>query len=153
MKAVGNEKVCATCRETKHLSEFHKNRHRPDGLHSDCKECVSAANKAWRRANPDKKRQQKKSPRALAWAVGQYGLTVDQYEAMVAAQGGACAICGGPPSDGKRWHIDHDHSCCPKGRSCGQCVRGLLCAHCNWGLGWFRDNKDFLARAISYLGE
>jgi hypothetical protein len=26
---------------------------------------------------------------------------------------------------------DHDHECCPGRRSCGHCVRGVVCATCN----------------------
>ncbi|WP_420823252.1 MULTISPECIES: endonuclease domain-containing protein [Streptomyces] len=47
-----------------------------------------------------------------------------------------CALCqAGPsvepsPDAPSFWH-DHDHRCCPSGRSCGRCVRGLLCLPCN----------------------
>ncbi len=77
-----------------------------------------------------------------------YGMTVDQHAAMVNAQGNLCAICGEPPKpDGvraaSRLHVDHDHV---TGR-----VRGLLCNHCNRGVGAFRDRPDLLELAISYL--
>ena len=52
------------------------------------------------------------------------GLTLDDYERMLAAQGGVCAICGKPPKQGgRRFHVDHEHK---SGR-----VRGLLCFTCN----------------------
>lgn len=77
-----------------------------------------------------------------------YGLTIEQADAMVAAQGNLCAICGEPPKpDGvrsaSRLHIDHDHE---SGR-----VRGLLCNHCNRGIGAFRDRPELLELAILYL--
>lgn len=74
-----------------------------------------------------------------------YGITRDEYTALLAAQKGVCAICGGDPgtSRGGRFHVDHDHET-------GE-VRGLLCASCNQGLGSFRDNPDYLAAAIRYL--
>jgi hypothetical protein len=46
-------KQCYCCGEVKPLSEFHKNKAAKDGLHSYCKSCVKASNKAYREANPD----------------------------------------------------------------------------------------------------
>lgn len=79
-----------------------------------------------------------------------YGLTQPQFEAKVAAQGGLCAICQEPQT---KWFVDHDHSCCPGRKSCGKCVRALLCHGCNNGLGGFKDDKVRLQRAVSYLEE
>lgn len=77
-----------------------------------------------------------------------YGLTPETYDALLASQGGVCAICGGPPRGksgilGVNYHIDHDHE--------SGAVRGLLCGPCNAGLGSFKDNVARLADAISYL--
>ena len=83
-----------------------------------------------------------------------YGLTPEEYEKMLEAQGGVCAICGHPPK-GQRLSVDHDHSCCShsqyKKPLCGNCNRGLLCQPCNTALGSFRDREDFLMSAVSYL--
>jgi Recombination endonuclease VII len=78
-----------------------------------------------------------------------YQMSVDEHLALVAAQQNLCAICHEPPKpDGvksaSRLHIDHDHV---TGK-----VRGLLCNHCNRGLGAFRDRPDLLRAAIGYLG-
>lgn len=51
-----------------------------------------------------------------------YQLTTDQYNEMLVAQQGVCAICQQPPS-GERLFVDHRHD---NGR-----VRGLLCRSCN----------------------
>jgi hypothetical protein len=82
-----------------------------------------------------------------------YNLEVHEYEALLAAQGGVCAICGSkdPGSRVELFSVDHDHRCCPGQRSCGQCIRGLLCVHCNMGLGKFGDNRERLAAATDYL--
>jgi hypothetical protein len=50
-----------------------------------------------------------------------------------------------------RFTIDHDHSCCDSVKTCGRCVRGILCVNCNAGLGNFDDNADLLVLAIEYL--
>ena len=56
------------------------------------------------------------------WVGWKYGITQEQYQAIIAAQGGLCPGCGSPLVD-RRAHIDHDHV---SGR-----VRGVLCSRCN----------------------
>lgn len=68
------------------------------------------------------------------------GLTTAQYEAIVAEQGGICALCGDKP---ERLVVDHDHAN-------GQ-FRGLICRGCNTGLGLFGDSIEGLRLAIAYL--
>ena len=81
-----------------------------------------------------------------------YGLTEEDLIVMLGKQGGGCAICGTKTPGGRgRFHIDHDHNCCPKDRGCKKCIRGLLCHHCNTALGKFKDSVVMLERAISYL--
>lgn len=65
-----------------------------------------------------------------------------------------CDICG----RAAMLHVDHDHAHCPvpdRGRktSCGQCVRGFLCADCNRALGMFQDDPEVLRRAAIYVEE
>jgi hypothetical protein len=63
---------------------------------------------------------------------------------MFADQNGCCAICGVHQSEvSKRFSVDHNHS---TGK-----VRGLLCNHCNRGLGHFRDDPMLLEFAAQYL--
>lgn len=81
----------------------------------------------------------------------QYGLDVADFNAILDAQGGGCAICANPQPRGTNWHIDHDHSCCPAKKSCGQCIRGILCGPCNRGLGYFGDDPTRLRAAVGYL--
>ncbi|MFC4121101.1 endonuclease VII domain-containing protein [Nonomuraea zeae] len=69
-----------------------------------------------------------------------YGITEDDFERMLARQGGLCAICQSAPGT----FVDHCH------RS-GQ-VRGVLCFNCNNGLGHFGDNLVLLELAALYLG-
>lgn len=83
-----------------------------------------------------------------------FHITLDDYLAMLEEQGGGCAICGMSEFGDKRiarFHVDHDHSCCPGQFSCGECVRGLLCRGCNTALGNFGDDAVRLLRAAEYL--
>lgn len=122
-------KLCPSCGETKHLNQFHKAKNRPDGVQGNCIAC-----------------------RSFDRVLKMYNLTRDEYEALLFAQNGVCAICLSPP--GRRgWAVDHDHSCCPGPRSCGKCVRGLLCDKCNIGLGYFNELPALLKRAANYLEE
>ena len=84
--------------------------------------------------------------------VKRYGLTPQKLADRITAQGGGCGICG-REFQGRvvRRNIDHDHSCCPAGGSCGRCVRGILCVECNHGLGRFHDDPDLLEAAAQYL--
>jgi hypothetical protein len=75
----------------------------------------------------------------------EYGLTQAQYEAMLAAQGNGCAICGRAPEGSYpgMLHVDHCHE---TGR-----LRGLLCQVCNLSLGKFQHNPALLRLAADYL--
>ena len=74
-----------------------------------------------------------------------YGITMADKMAMLAVQGGRCAICDAAQSGGKSWHIDHNHAT-------GE-LRGVLCMGCNHGLGSLRDHPAVLERAAGYLRE
>lgn len=80
-----------------------------------------------------------------------FNINPDVWEWAYTEQGGKCAICSDPITR-RQAHTDHDHSCCPStARSCGKCIRGLLCRGCNHGLGAFKDSSDRLTAAIRYL--
>jgi hypothetical protein len=71
-----------------------------------------------------------------AYKLQRYGLTQGGFNRLLETQQYACGMCHGPFVDGQPIFIDHDHSCCPdEKRSCGKCVRGLLCLSCNTTLG------------------
>lgn len=74
---------------------------------------------------------------ALRRRAKRYGVTPEDIEGMLWLQDDTCALCR------KRLHgvfdVDHDHACCPPTsdwrKSCGKCIRGLLCRRCNFRLG------------------
>lgn len=71
-----------------------------------------------------------------------YGISSQDYERMLAAQGHVCAICKRDP-DRKRLAVDHCHT--------SGIVRGILCSSCNYGIGVFSNRADWLAAAARYL--
>lgn len=75
-----------------------------------------------------------------------YGITQAEYDSMLAAQGGRCAICGTdkPERNRKYFAVDHCHKT--------GAIRKLLCGSCNGGLGLFRDDPTLLRAALNYLG-
>ena len=141
--------TCNTCKVAKELSEF------PDQTGPRRRYYKRMCN-ACRRATfgPDvplpstNDRQAYDRARALA---RKYGLSIDDYDALVEKQNGLCAICGQPPTPTSRGAsllvVDHDHE---TGR-----VRGLLCNLCNPALsrievpGWAQQATDYLSRAAS----
>lgn len=99
------------------------------------REMIRAARQSRRQADPFK-----------AWSTTlseRFGITAEQYNALLEEQGGCCALCERPAScQIRRLHVDHDHRCCPDvGRSCGRCIRGLLCGGCNRALGWYESRR------------
>lgn len=72
-------------------------------------------------------------------ALTRHRISADRYRALRNSQDGVCAICGGGnfyAAHPAPLYIDHDHVCCPDHRrTCGECVRGLLCSGCNGWLG------------------
>lgn len=97
-----------------------------------------ARSKAYREAHPRASRAGVDRDRYVARV---YGLPPGSYDAMMAAQDNACAICRGPFTGVA--HVDHEHG--------SQIVRGLLCANCNRGVGMFRDQPERLRAAAAYL--
>ncbi len=101
-------------------------------------EKVRASHRKWHRDNPEKSRA-----KAIRCHLATFGLTLESWTAMLDAQGGVCAICGGVERRGHALSVDHCHAT--------NRVRGLLCGDCNRGLGMYRDRDDLLLRAAEYL--
>lgn len=113
----------------------------------NCVKCSDERAREWQRLNKRKYLDAQNGARRVKL----FGLTPAQYARMLEAQGGGCGICGGLNTSGRALSVDHDHACCSGEKSCGKCVRGLLCENCNHGLGNFRDSPDRMRAAIRYL--
>lgn len=105
--------------------------------------CRAVYGRKWRRDNPEK---DQRSNRRVN--LRRYGLTPDDYDRMVKAQGDRCGICGTDKCGGRGkryWHIDHN-------RETG-CVRGLLCFWCNTRIGILEKFriKGILEQALAWL--
>ena len=90
---------------------------------------------------PAAKAKARKATAHAATIKAKYGLTRADYETVLEAQDGACAICRGKRP--YRLCVDHDHST-------GE-VRGLLCRRCNKVLRDVRDSVYVLNGAVMYL--
>lgn len=145
----GNTRICNSCKEKKSLKAFPYNR-RSNGeyyLKTHCKKCSSRSSRDWNLKNLSRHQESK-----FKYNLSFYGITPEQYKKKLEEQDGVCEICKCPPSQGRSLlSVDHDHRCCPKGGSCGKCVRGLLCEDCNKAIGILKENKDVLRSAILYL--
>ena len=111
---------CAGCQSFRDLVDFGKGA-------TTCRACASAKSHA-------------------AMIEKTYGLTGDDYEALLAFQGGRCAICRARPKS-KRFAVDHKHDTLGK-----ESVRGILCSKCNHELlGAAHDSIEIVRNALIYL--
>jgi Recombination endonuclease VII len=158
-------KQCKKCGAVKALTEYYSAAGNGDGLRGECKECSLAQRRrwyqdnrersmayvrAWQQASPDRVRAWRRKNRARRLEKlreihlrNKFGLTPDEYDRMLVAQGGVCALCDALPTPGISLHVDHDHGT-------GE-IRGLLCVRCNNALGLFREDPDLLKRAARYV--
>lgn len=93
----------------------------------------------FRRENPERAAEYRHRYKLKA----KYGLTVEAYDAMLAGQGNACAICEEQCATGRRLAVDHCHD---TGR-----VRGLLCVRCNRAVGLLMDDPERADSLATYL--
>lgn len=101
--------------------------------------------KEWRRVWKSENKDKLKISQRKTQLKKKYGITVQEYDKILTAQGGHCFFCDRTP-DQERYgvlNVDHDHS---TGR-----VRGLLCMTHNRALGVFGDNEEGLIKALSYV--
>ena len=160
-------KTCKLCGEAKPYDDFYRMAQMRDGYRNECKACNLAAKAERHRENPDPARERardwnranhdrykatqqryresgkKKISDRKSHLKRTYGLTIEQYDAMLEAQAGVCAICGKPPRNGYVLHVDHDHET--------GAIRGLLHFTCNNLLGDAEDDARVLRAAAEYV--
>jgi hypothetical protein len=149
---------CVKCGGWKEPEKFSLSPRMRRGRHSWCHGCMAAGAKAkmanmtkaqreavlahrrvtgakwsreWRAKNFERSAQSSRKYR--------YGLTQDQYDQRVGGQGG------------DHLHVDHDHTCCSGRRTCGKCLRSLVCWHCNLIMGLSLDDPARLRAIAAYL--
>ena len=145
MRILDASKTCSACGFDLPLEAFGWANGPGSYLRGDCKACTYSKRIQYKIDNPELWKEQKR--RILR--KHKYNITQQDWEAIYELQQGKCAICERMLSDDVC--VDHDHACCAGIRSCGKCVRGLLCSPCNKALGWFEDDASRLNNAIAYL--
>jgi hypothetical protein len=153
-------KTCGKCQETKTLDNFYKSKPEQKlshGVDYYCKYCRSGAHLKSIRTQ-DKKcsiEDCNKSHYARTWCRMHYArwernghtdrlmgdgdkkvrdkhlrlkylITLKEYEERTAD---GCELCG--EKSERSYHVDHDHNCCKDQKTCGKCIRGIICHKCN----------------------
>lgn len=160
------DKVRAAAKEWEAVNRPKRNTQRKERQAANPEPRKAERQRYWQKHRPRllaEAKEWRESPEGVAYLEGykerkldlllrrRYGITLAQWNELLERQGGACAICGLPPSSSRNFDVDHDHACCAGPTSCGKCVRGLLCAGCNQGLGNFHDDTRLLQNAVNYL--
>lgn len=156
-------KTCSKCGVEKFAEDFYPKMGR-------CKVCHNLAARAWAVAHPERVTQirrkfldnpvnkEKGNIAAKRWNAANpervketrfeynlkklYGLSVLEYNQMLARQDFRCAICG---DDESAFHVDHNHKT--------NKVRGLLCGNCNTGIGLLKDSRVVIEDAARYVSQ
>lgn len=135
-------KRCSRCQTDQPTTCFRRDTKRRDGLNPWCRDCSLKYQRERHQKDPTRRRRQTLEQR--------YGITLEEYEHRVEAQGGVCAVCRKPntqidPRNGRAraLHVDHDHET--------GAVRDLLCHLCNSALGSVSDDPTLLRALADYL--
>lgn len=170
-------KTCTACGSVLEASADNFYQLRKNGqfvrFHGKCKKCHNEDVKRWQKAHPEHYESYQKgwvkahkAANPEIWKARQHqqdvrkmGKTVEWYAQKLEEQGGVCAICRRPETEKhhrskqvQRLCVDHDHRCCPGSeKSCGRCVRGLLCTKCNRVISLIEAVPNWAEHAIAYL--
>lgn len=137
-QTLGTTKRCSKCGQLRSAADFSRDRRARDGMHCICQPCRRVRARAkYKAQNEIRERYRRAHIRRT------YDLTPAQYDAMVAAQNGACAICCNRLETGRGTNVDHCHV---TGR-----VRSILCMTCNIAIGGARDDPALLRAMADYV--
>lgn len=131
--------TCSVCDEPKSPDRFGERQAKGGELRFRRLRCDTCTALAWKQADADPRRKRMSRNGHLQRG---FSITLEQYEEMYERQGGVCAICRKPEIPGRSLAVDHDRKCCPGDKSCGKCIRGLLCFRHNTGLGKIEEHID-----------
>lgn len=170
-------KECTKCKKVLSLNNFHKDKNKPSGVHSQCKACknsiqflrksninneVIISEKVCSSCKEEKKVQQFDKEKAnidglkytckdcnyFSSILRKYNLSKNEYLDILNKQDNKCAICSSNNTNNRLIKRFHvDHN-----HHTGK-VRGLLCDSCNRALGLFKDSKENLIKALEYISE
>lgn len=124
------EKKCRECLKSKPIEDFYFVPKKIGKRRSLCKVCFGKI-----KTRPKCKDTFEKNLKS------RYGIMRDDYEKMLVAQGGGCAICGGT----EKLVVDHNHKT--------GVVRGILCFGCNVAIGHMLEDTARLRKAVAYLAQ
>lgn len=145
----GIEHRCTGCNLKKSIEDFPNNKETPCGKDPRCKQCRHEARRERMgavRENPrcisDAERIGRRIKKELRFRLKSiYNISEDAYNWLAFSQNYLCHLCEEVDcrinKDGLAYNlsVDHDHRCCPENKSCGACVRHLLCMKCNTLVG------------------
>lgn len=151
---------CIGCKEFKISSEFWKHNRTGSGLHPRCKDCkkkeynekhdhkLDIATRFYHRHQKRLKQERKENYDKLQKKAyhlkSMYGLSMDDYNALLEKQMNTCAICSTHFTELKKGlFVDHCHD---TGK-----VRGLLCSACNSAIGLLKENRYLFLTCVEYL--
>ena len=162
--------MCSKCKTEKDVEAFSIARASKDGRNYWCRDCCSknykkwapnrdlekkkAGWKAWYDADPERAKRktlesyyrhhtERRNQQVESRLMSRYGITLDQYNEMLEAQDGVCAICKKMCTTGQRLAVDHDHET-------GE-VRALLCKGCNFKVGQIEKDWERTKAVLEYL--
>lgn len=154
-------KTCKDCKGVLALEDFPIKKSNKDGHAARCFPCNRIKQADYQQTyvekDPEKRRKQARmwarnhaSEASVRARIYKYGIDAEELQDMLDQQDRSCGLCNRGFSNNELF-VDHDHDCCPGQKTCGNCVRAILCRACNQGLGLLGDSPELLRAAADYI--